>query len=408
MKLSKWELAMQSAVQGVVLKGGVAAVAFLLLFVNAFQAHAQATKIQQSEQHLQPAGDTAEHDTFGNAVAVSGNTMIIGAQGADGNSFDTGAAYIFDRIGNTWVQTAKLFAADGKGPQTSINGGADQFGVSVGISGDIAVVGAPSHSHPGFTRNSGAVYVFQRANGSWIQQAELLSPTPSSQGTFGAQGLGISGNTIVAGDAGNPANFFTSAVDVFTRTDGGWTLTTTLTVPDDFSFEVSSVAIDGKTVVVGSTGSDAPSAFFAGKVYVFRFSEGRWSGLAALTADDATTGANFGTSVGISGNLIVVGASFGPGATAQSGAAYIFGGEEGVWSQKAKLNSSDGLDRDSFGESVGISGRAVFVGAPSHTPAAGLGAGSAYVFQAMDGRWLQTAELLAGDGIAFGDFGISV
>ena len=74
---------------------------------------------------MQPADDNAEHDTFGNAVAIRGNTMIIRAQGADGNSFDTGAAYIFEKVNNTWVQTAKLIAADGKGPNTSSNGGAD-------------------------------------------------------------------------------------------------------------------------------------------------------------------------------------------------------------------------------------------------------------------------------------------
>src|SRR5262249_14745222 len=112
-------------------------------------AQAQLTKIQRSEQRLLPTGDDVVHDLFGSAVAIDGKTMVIGAQGADGIGFDTGVAYIFERSGDGWVQTARLFANDADIPQrrtdvpelpATID---DEFGTSVAISGDTVAIGSP-------------------------------------------------------------------------------------------------------------------------------------------------------------------------------------------------------------------------------------------------------------------------
>jgi len=390
-------------------------------------AFAQTTKTQQSEQILQPSGETAEHDSFGVATAISGNgkTMIIGGFNGDGNQVGAGAAYIFDRIGNTWVQTAKLFAADGHAtplPSPPFAPGqfeSDSFGLTVAIDsdGDTVAVGAPMHNHTGQIKDAGAVYVFQRVNGVWSQQAELFSPHPTGNVHFGSApdfgGLGIGGNTIVVTDQGNGGGNgvgLPGAVDVFTRTNGVWTFTTQLFVPDDPFLLPSSLAFDGRTLVVGSDTSDAPSASFAGVVYVFQLSAGGWSAPVALTAGDAASNALFGFSVGVDGNRIVVGATSAPGATAQSGAAYVFAREEGVWSQKAKLSAGDGLDRDQFGDFVAVDGPTVLVGAQQHTPpGGGFGAGAAYVFRPQDdGTWRQIVELSASDGIAGGNFGDGV
>src|SRR5262249_28519243 len=153
-----------------------------------------------------------------------------------------------------------------------------------------------------------------------------------------------SGNTIVVTDQVNGRG--NGAIDVFTRADDVWSLTTQLFVPNDSFFFPSSLAFDGRTLAVGSDKSDAPTAGFAGVVYVFRFSEGQWSAPVTLSAADATSGGTFGYSVSLSGNTIAVGAAFGPGATAQSGAAYVFVGEDGLWTQIAKLNAADGVDGD--------------------------------------------------------------
>src|SRR5215471_1784685 len=167
-----------------------AALAAAAVAFAAFQfgplAHAEQPTTQQTEQRLQPAGETAENDEFGGAVAISGDRMVIGGEAAAGLGFDTGAAYIFTRSGNTWVQTAKLFANDGhvvkRDPITgfpAVGEHADEFGRGVAISGDTVAIGAPGRTVPGFAANSGTVYVFQLVHGAWIQQAELTAPHPA-------------------------------------------------------------------------------------------------------------------------------------------------------------------------------------------------------------------------------------
>ena len=401
----------------------------LLALAGAGPAQADASRTQQSEQILQPGGDVAEHDTFGTGAAINGNTMVIGAENADGNEVGAGAAYVFEKIDDSWVQTAKIFAADGHATPLVFPPGdfiSDSFGQSVAISEDAntIVVGAPGHRHLGGPA-AGAVYVFQRVNGVWVQEAELFSPIPNSLDSFGeAQGatngggVAISGNVIAVSDAGNPRLFdpvtgnstAPGGVDVFTRINGKWTLTAQLTVPADLFLTPNSLAFDGSTLVLGSIASDAPSASGAGVAYVFQLNGSTWSGPTALTASDATSFAQFGNGVSVSGNSIAVAANFAPGATAFSGAAYVFVNEKGVWRQKAKLFANDGQDSDSFGQSIAISGMTVVVGANNHTPPAGVfGSGAAYVFRPGDaGGWRQIAEVFASDAIGGGGFGDSI
>ncbi len=384
--------------------GGAGAMAVLLVAMCGLPAHAQDLSIQASEQILQPSGDVVEHDSFGSAVAISGNTMVIGGFNADGVQVGAGAVFVFERVGKSWVQTARLFASDGRAEPVPNDPGkfrADAFGENVAISGNTVVVGAPQHTHPGLQRNAGAIYVFERVNGTWVQQAELFSPTPSAEAFFGSEqgfgGLAISGDTIVAGDEGS------FSVDVFTRVAGNWTSSAAFTVPDDFSFVPADVAIEGQTLVVGSTGSDAADAPFAGAAYVFRLIDGVWQQQARLTAADAVSNSQFGWTVRTSGGRIAVGAIFGPGATPQSGAAYVFAADEGAWKQVAKLSADDGQDFDRFGSSVAVDGETVAVGANSHSPT-----GATYVYERRHGGWQQVAALAASDGIPAGDFGTSV
>jgi hypothetical protein len=395
----------------------VAATVFLVSAAAVSPAHAQTTKIQQSEVSLVPASDADEHDSVGSATAISnsGNTMVVGAENADGAQVGAGAAFVFDKINGNWVRTASLFADDGRAvPLPDGKFRNDSYAESVAIStdGNTVIVGSPNHNHSG-QGNTGAVYVFQRMKGVWSQQAELRSPNPSIFDFFGAGqgggGIGISGDTIVVTDDGN----FTSipgSVDVFKRINGVWTFSTQLLVPDDFNFIPSSLAIDGNTVAVGSSFSDAPNAFFAGVAYVFRFDEGKWSAPVTVAAADATTGGSFGFSVSLSGNTLAVGANTQPGTTAQSGAAYVFSSDEGKWTQKAKLMASDGLDFDNFGCAISVSGQTVFVGADLHTPPANSVAGAAYIYQNADGIWRQVAELAPSDTAISGggEYGIAV
>jgi len=356
-----------------------AATVFLVSAAAVSPAHAQ---ISQTSQTVVKIPSPSEHDTFGYAVAVSGNTMVVGAQGGDGvipPALPTAAGLTFDTVA-----------------------------AYVAISGDTVAIGAPAHTHPGQPPQSGAVYVFQKVNGAWIQQAELHSPTPSDLGNIGIdQSIGINGNTIVVGDSGDFFNL--PAVDVFTRTNGVWQNTAALQVPDDFLFLVTSVAIDGNTVVAGSTGSDGAGVPFggAGAAYVFALKNGQWTKQATLAATDPSSGGQFGFSVSVKNSVITVGAIRQPGKTVFSGAAYVFTGEEGVWVQKAKLQGNDSADFDQFGNSVSVSGETVLTGADQHSVGADIGAGTAYVFTGELGQWKLVAEVSASD-VPGGTFAQSV
>jgi len=412
-------------------KAAVAGLAVFLMLVSA--ASGQTSKIQQSQQILSLTGpaEDHEHDSIGSAAAISGNgkTMILGAVNGNGVVEGTGAAYIFDKINGQWVETAKLFADDGSAtPEPHGKFANDSFGVAAAISedGNTAIVGAPAHAHFQGCDNCGAVYVYQRVNGVWSQQVELLSPAPNGRDFFGSGGgfggIGISGNTIVVTDQGN-GQFLELArgigVDIFTRQNGVWALTTQLTVPNDPFFLPTSVAIDGNTVIVGSSQSDSPLATESGVAYVFRFKEGQWSAPVVLAPAEATSFGAFGASVSISGNVIAVGAPTQPGLTGQSGAAYVFTNDEDVWREAAQLAAGDGQDFDNFGFSISIDGQAVLVGANDKMPLdSTLASGTAYVFRQNEGVWRQIAELavaseglgldLGGNPVGGGDYGSSV
>jgi hypothetical protein len=342
------------------------------------------------------ASDGAEDDFFGFSVAVSGNTVVVGAPFADiGANTDQGAAYVFVKPSGGWTTTstftAKLTASDGAT--------FDLFGWSVAISGDTVVVGAPL-AEIGANTNQGAAYVFVKPSGDWSgtlnQTAKLTASDGAPDDEFGWS-VAVSGDTVVVGapfaDIGS--NFGQGAAYVFVKPSGGWTTTSTFTAkltasdgaPDD-EFGLS-VAVSGDTVVVGAPFADIGANTDQGAAYVFVKPSGGWTTTstftAKLTASDGATFDLFGLSVAVSGDTVVVGAPFADiGAPADNqGAAYVFVKPSGGWSnmtETAKLTASDGLAFDVFGVSVAVSGDTVVVGAPFDDIGGNTDQGSAYVF----------------------------
>ncbi len=308
-------------------------------------------------------------DRFGQSVAIQGDTIVVGAIYAN-------AAYVFVRPsgGTTWTQQAVL-------------AGGSQAGSDVSISGDTIVVGAPDTSVI-TAGHVGAAFVFVRQSGgtTWTQQAELLNSPLNSYEGFGGR-VSISGDTILIGVASDsPGGLLAAgAVYVFTRPTGGttWTLLTTLSANDkavNGSFGIS-VSLDGDTALIGSEGATISGAANAGAAYVFTRPSGgtTWTQQAKLTAIDAAAGDSLGHSVSLFGDSAVVGAYFAsPGGIINAGAAYVFTRPSGgtIWTQQAKFTASDGAQSDNFGNSVSISADTVVVGAPQIFP----DIGSAYVF----------------------------
>jgi hypothetical protein len=392
----------------------VLATALTVVAATLTPAFAQSLKIALTEVRLEPATPSpTAHDQFGNVTALSANgqTLAIGATTTDqGAISEDGAVLIFDRVQDKWVQTARLFPSDGTDDEQSA------FNVAISEDGN-TVVSAPL-LHDGVFRSQGAIYVFHRVNGTWTQQAELVSPTPSINATFGTFGVGISGDTIAAGDftfndIGNvlgDVDVFTRVNGVwqisFTRVNGVWQISTTIQLPDDPDFSPVSIALSGTTLVVGSGFNIVTPG---GTAHVFSLMNGKWVLQSKLVPSDATFGSNFGSIVAVDGNLVVVGAPFGPGASAFSGAAYVFGKQDnGGWSQQAKLTAADGVSFDQFGLGVAVNGGTVGIGGSNHTTSAGFGAGIVYLYRFNDGKWTQFAELTGSDVAAGAGFGSSV
>jgi hypothetical protein len=344
------------------------------------------------------ASDAAAGDQFGTAVAISGETAVVGAR-SDDTAADTnaGSAYVFVRSGTSWSEQAKLTAGDAAA--------GDDFGNSVAIDGDTIVVGADLDDDVGSA--SGSAYVFVRSGTSWSQQAKLTAGDAAAGDQFGFS-AGISDETVVVGSVADDTAAGTDAGSayVFVRSGTSWSQQQKLTASDAAAGDLFgfAVGIDGETVGVG-----APVDNNAGSAYVFVRSGTSWSQQAKLTASDAAAGDNFGrNAVGISGDTLVVGAPFDDtGAGSNAGSAYVFVRSGTSWSQQAKLTASDAAAGDVFGISEGISGDTIVVGAVNDDDG-GTDSGSAYVFTQSGTSWSQQQKLTASDAAAGDSFGFAV
>ena len=364
-------------------------------------AEAPVSAVSQAQPSAQQAkllaSDSSEFDTFGFSVALSGDTAVVGANRNDERGTDAGAAYVFARSGATWTQQAKLTADDG-----ATN---EDFGVSVAVSGNTALVGAIFDSDPGRS-DLGAAYVFVRSGATWTQQAKLEPPDGISDDQFGTW-VALSGDTAVIGAVHHfVAGARTGAAYVFARSGASWTLQGELTAADGADDDQlgASVALAGDTVLVGAVNAGANHT---GAVYVFARSGTTWVQQARLTAADGAALDHFGTAVALAGDTAVVGASDSDAAGQDAGAAYVFARSGTTWVQQARLTAGDGAGGDGFGASVALADDTALIGSRFDSDL-GAASGSTYVFTRSGASWTQQAKLTAADGAAVDFFGASV
>jgi hypothetical protein len=351
------------------------------------------------------ASDAAASNLFGGSVAISSDTVVIGAIGANSG---TGAAYLYQRNqggANNWGEVKKLIASDAANN--------DSFGVAVGISGDTVVAGA-SFDNSG----TGAAYLFARNQGgadNWGEVKKLTASDAPVSIDFGSA-VSISGGTIAIG--ANATNSTTGAVYLYERNQGGpdnWGEIKILTASDgeeDDAFGIS-VGISGDTVVAGAqrfasnrpAGGGPPAG--PGAAYIFERNQGganNWGQVGQLTASDGVAGDHFGAAVGISAGTVVAGAY---DHNSSTGAAYTFTRECGQWAEAQKQTASDAAEFDRFGNAAAISGDIAVVGAFLK----GNSIGAAYIFGRNQGgadNWGQVKKLTASDAADFYQYGISV
>jgi hypothetical protein len=348
-----------------------------------------------NEQKL-TASDGAAGDFFGTSVAVSGSTIVVGApfDSIGGNLFQ-GSAYVFNRQGGSWVEQQKLTASDGAA--------GDQFGHSVAVDGSTIVVGAWLDDING-NLDQGSAHVFNRQGGSWVEEQKLIASDGAPGDRLGWS-VAISGSTFAVVAIGNS---FEGSAYVFDRQEGSWVEEQKLTASDGAPGDHfgNSVAISGSTIVVGSA---ILSIFFEGSAYVFNRQGRSWVETQKLTASDGAGGDIFGWSVAISGSTLVVGA-WGDtvGANSNQGSAYVFNRQEGSWVETQKLTASDGAAFDEFGWSVAISGSTIVVSSELEAIGGHSAQGFAYVFNRRGESWVETQKLTASDGAPGDRFGWSI
>ena len=392
------------------------------------------------------ASDRGGGDYFGHGAALSGDIVVVGAPKEDSVGNDAGAAYVFAKPPEGWMdmtETVKLTASDGAT--------GDELNCAA-ISGDTAIVGAIADDNLNGT-NAGSAYVFvglsdcngngvldicdiaagtsQDSNGNGIpnecefdcvanEQAKLLASDGGEGDMFGfGNGVAISGDVAVIGAPGHDHCVPNVGAAYVFRYDGSsWVFQQELLASECAEGEYfgSSVAIEGDIIVIG-----ARNDYTSGSAYVFRFDGTSWSQEAKLLASDGAAGDQFSNSVAVSGDTIVIGANW---AESYTGSAYVFtldgtswgnpvpGSDPPAFTERAKLTACDPKTDAWFGVSVTIFDDTAVIGALVDDNENGHNAGAAYVFEKgagwADGCTNQVAKLLAADGAGGDVFGAPV
>jgi hypothetical protein len=362
----------------------------LLIHVNAAGAQGPVTIDPFVKEATLTPSDGEAGELFGSSIAVSGNTVVVGApDDAVGGNSDQGAAYVFTESASGWAnmtQTAKLTASDGAADS--------YFGYSVSISGETVVVGAYGAT-VGANAGQGAAYVFTEPVSGWPASMNQTAKLTASDGAAGDQfgySVSISGNTVVVGAnwATVGGNSKQGAAYAFTEPGSVWPSsmmqTAKLTALDGAAGDAlgCSVSICGNTAVVGAPGRNNND----GAAYVFAAAGATWASMtqtATLTSPGGSQA--FGWSVSISGNTVVIGA---PDYVIAEGAVYVFTEPGSGWATTTQSFPYPGLSSgDYFGQFVSISGNTVVIGSPGFDS----GLGEAVVVPEPPGGWRVPATI---------------
>lgn len=407
------------------------------------------------QQKLSASGTNARQagDMFGQAVAISGDTIVVGSpyydytqSGAAILGTNTGSAWIYGRTNGVWALQQKVVL-----PATSVITAQNSevtFGYSVAVKGNTVAIGAPgfrldsTNANP--LANAGGVWIYKKTGTTWAMEQQLLSPH-RAQGELFGQTVALADDMIVIGAPGNDteqngtATTLTDfgAVYIFRRAGSVWSYIQKITGPgndrnptDNFGYSMS---YKNGLLVVGAPQHDYDEAgeeytIDAGSAYIWSWTGSAWNFEQKVTAqglNSRTTNDRFGHSVSTDGSVVVVGApgqdydASGANLLAGAGAAFVYRKVAGTWTQEARLvptGTNARVAGDSFGWSVAVDGDNMIIGSPNHDfDATGtnqaIDAGAAFVFKYATGAWTQTQKLVGfgNNGRLAGDtFGYSV
>ncbi len=348
-----------------------------------------ATNMLVEDKHL----PTHQHEdaAFGVSVAADGDRVVIGSSGANDFGMASGAAYVWERSGTTWSQTARL-SPEGNGQRIGA------FGRSVAVDGDTIAVGASQEttSSPGGLF-AGAVYVFRFDGTDWSREARLADA--GSLDMLG-RAVALRGDRLAAGAPESGAGL----VYVYDRSGTTWTAGTPLTpigggATDRFG---ASLAMEADTLVVGAP--DESTVFSdAGAVHVFARTGSTWTHVQRIVSTNQAAGERFGDAVAVDAERLVVGAPGNDGNGTDAGAVYVYRRTPaGTYAFEFAGLPSGGSPQGGYGTSVAVRGNEIAVGAPGES-APGLGAGRGYLLRWQGFLWTQAA-VMPPDDLGPGDF----
>lgn len=295
--------------------------------------------------------DSEAGDEFGIYMGIYGTTIIVGAPFNDGNGDNAGAGYAFVREGGVWTEQARIVPDD-------IAPG-DTFGWFSAIEGEVAVIGSPKDDDRGI--DSGSVYIFVREGTNWVQEAKLTASDGAPDDIYGGW-LDISGATVAVGAYRNDRDGINSgAVYVYVKQDGEWVEQARLTgqdtgLGDQFG---TTVKLQGERLAVGSIFAFG-GATRTGATYIFERTGSSWFERAKLTPLDTVQSGSFGLPVWLDGESMIVGS---PALSGEAGAAYVYELADSTWTQTAKISNEDYV-MDNFGFSLAIEGKTALVSSP--------------------------------------------
>ncbi len=346
---------------------------------------------------------------FGKDVALDGDSAIVGAPGAqiEGDP-GQGAAYVFVWEGGTWVEQARLVASDGVGGDPL----GDDFGSSVALDGDTAVVGARLADVAG-ELGQGALYVFERSGSRWSEVQKLVASDGDALDKLGSS-LALDGDTLVAGAVSEEGAVETAvegclgsgAAYVFVNQGGVWVEQAKLF---DAAGECSDlfgndVARHGDTALLGAYSASIAGDPSRGAAYVYTRAAGSWSLEQKLLASDGAEPDQFAWSVALDRDTALIGA---PqkiiDGNPRQGAAYVFRRNGMSWTEEQRLTASDGHAEASFGSGAAIMGPLALVGAEFNFPG-DPERGVVYEFRHHNGAWVEIQKFAAPEGNGFDGF----
>ena len=356
------------------------------------------------------AGDGAAGDQFGEAVAVDGDTAIVGVPYRDsGGQMSVGAAYIFVRSQGVWTLQQTLTAADGAAD--------DYFGWSVDVSGETVLIGAKGDDSSSPTvSGAGSVYFFKRSGSTWSLQEKVPCPVPVEEASFGYS-VALEDDLALVGCPYGQAALLRphdGVVWPLKRSGADWSSQQPFVAADgagDEDFFGGSVAFSGATAVVGAPRDDIDVVSNAGSAYIFTSALDVWTQQAKLTApaSERSDQDQFGHAVAASGDTVLVGAhSATIDGVDDSGATYVFTRSGTSWPQQARLVPLAAGKYEYSGIAVSLDGDTALVGAYSDGTETSYGCGSAAVFTRSGGAWTCDDVLFADEPKGGAQFGWAV